>query len=266
MNNIVVIVFPDEAKAQEGVRALEELHSGGHAALYATAVLERELNGELSVKRHSNQGPLGLGVGAVTGGLVGILAGPVGAAAGVAAGALAGGLGDVLHMGLGDELVDAVQRDLTPGRSAVIAEVSEESTETIDRRMKTLGGKVTRERRKDFVAGLAEEDTAPIRGELAEMSAEHAGRKAEVMETALDFEVENAKEKLQRDADKARERVDRIEQEMQAKLDVLRDQAARAEPEVRDRIQRRIAELRKDLEQRQVKLQRAYELAFQALH
>lgn len=266
MNNIVVVVFPDEARAHEGLRALQELHREGNVAVYATAVLQRELDGELSVKRPSNQGPLGLGVGAVAGGLIGIIGGPVGPTAGVAAGALAGSLGDALHMSLGDELIEAVQRDLTPGTSAVIGEISEESIETIDKRMKALGGKVTRERRKDFVAGFVDEDTAPIRAELAEISAEHAGRKAEVMETDLDFDVENAKERLQRTAEKARERVDRIKQEMQAKLDVLRDQAARARPDVRDRIQRRIAEVRKDLEQREEKLQRAYELTQRALH
>jgi uncharacterized membrane protein len=266
MNNIVVVVFPDEERAHEGVRALQELHREGNVAVYATAVLQREPNGELLVKRHSNPGPLGLGVGAVAGGLIGILGGPLGAAAGVAAGALAGSMGDVMHMSLGDEFIEAVQRDLTPGTSAVIGEVSEESIDTIDKRMKALGGNVTRERRKDFVAGFVEDDTAPIRADLADISAEQAGRKVELMESKLDFDVENAKEKLQRDAEKARERVDRIKQEMEAKLDVLRDQAARARPEVRDRIQRRVADVRKDLEQREEKLLQAYELTRRALH
>ncbi len=266
MNNIVVVVFPDEARAHDGVRALQELHREGNVAVYATAVLQREPNGELSVKRHSNQGPLGLGVGAVAGGLVGVLGGPVGLAAGVAAGALAGTLGDVMHISLGDELIEAVQRDLRPGTSAVIGEVSEESTETIDKRMKALGGNVTRERRKDFVAGLVEDDTAPIRADLADISAEHAGSKVQVMESKLDFDVQNAKEKHQRAAEKARESVDRIKQEMEAKLEILRDQAAGAKPEVRDRVERRIADVRKDLEQREEKLQRAYELTRRALH
>ncbi len=266
MHNFVVVVFRDEGKANEGVRALQDLHREGSVTVYATAALQREANGELSVKRHSHSGPLGFGAGALAGGLIGVAGGPAGPAAGAAAGAVVGSLLDGLRAGLGDELLDRVQRDLTPGASALVAEVSEESPQPIDARMGALGGQVTRRARQPFAAGLVEEDTSAFRADLAELSAKHAAGKAELMQSKLDVDLENARDKLQRAAETLHERVDRVREELGAKLEVLRDQAARADPAVREQIQRRIGELTRDLAQREEALKRAYELTEAALH
>jgi uncharacterized membrane protein len=231
MNNLVVSVFPDEATADEGLRGLEELHRDGTVTAYATAVIERAGSGDLSVKRHDRGGPLA----------------------------------DLLRKGLAGELIEAVQRELPPGTSALVAEVSDDSLDTMAARMEALGGKVTHDRLTDFLSGLIEEDTAETRADVADVSAEHAGRKAEAMDTVLDFDLQNAKEKLHRAAEKAGERLDRIKQEIEAKLAVLHDQAAKARPDVRDQIERRIRDLRTDLEQREARLREAYELAHEAL-
>ena len=231
MNNLVVTVFPDEATADEGLRGLEELHRDGTVTAYATAIIQRDGSGEVSITRQERKGPLG----------------------------------DLLRKGLGGEFILAVQRELTPGTSALVAEVSDDSLGTIAARMEALGGKVTHERLTDFLSGLLEGDTAGIRADLAEVAAEHAGRKSEVTASVVDFELENAREKLQRTAVQAWERLDRIKQEIEAKLALLQDQAAKARPEVRDRIQQRIRDLREDLQQREAKLHEAYQLAHEAL-
>jgi hypothetical protein len=231
LNNLVVTVFPDEATADEGLRVLEELHREGTVTAYATAVIERAGSGELSIKRHDRGGPLA----------------------------------DLLRRGLAGEVILAVQRELPPGTSALVAEISDDSLDTMAARMEALGGKVTHDRLTDFLSGLIEEDTADTRADFADLAAEHAARKSEVTTTVLDFELENSREKLRRTAVQARERLDRIKQEIEAKLDLLRDQAAKARPDVRDRIQQRVRDLRKDLEQREAKLREAYELADEAL-
>jgi len=266
MHNFVVVTFRDESKANEGVRALQALHREGSATVFATAVLRREPNGELAIERESKQSSLGFGAGAVAGGLLGLAGGPAGPLAGVAVGGMAGTFGDLLRYGVADEVVDVVQRDLLPGASALVAEVSEDSPEPIDRRMAALGGKVTRQARKDFVAGKVDEDTAGIRAELAEVSAEHAGVKAEALQSKIELDMDSARDKLQRTAAKLHTQIDHVRQEIDAKLAVLGDQAARANPEVKDQIQRRIIELRRDLEQREETLRRAYELTEAALH
>jgi uncharacterized membrane protein len=233
MNNLVVVVFPDEAKARDGVRVLQDLHREGSVTLYGAVVLQRDPTGELSVKAHAKHGPLALAVRAL--------------------------------VGLRDDLIDLVQRDLGPGSSALIAEVSEEAPEPIDGRMSALGGTVRRERLRDYLSARVRQETAGLRAEVAEVSAEQAARKAEAMEDLLALELESAKESLQRSAERASGQLDRVEQELRAKLGVLQDQAAKAAPEVKERIQRRIAELRSDLEHRGERLRQAVELARDAL-
>ena len=266
MHNFVVVIFRDESEANEGARVLQALHRDGTVTVYATALLQREPNGELTIKRHSDPGPRGFGVGALAGGLLGLAGGPAASVAGVAVGGMAGTYGDLLHYGVADEVIDAVQRDLLPGTYALVGEVSEDSVEPIDRWMAALGGKVTRQARKDLVAGKVDEDTAAIRSELREVAAEHAGVKAEALQSKIELDMDSARDKLQRTAAKLHTQIDHVRQEIDAKLAVLGDQAARANPEVRDQIQRRIIELRRDLEQREETLKRAYELTEAALH
>jgi len=231
MNNLVISVFPDDATAEEGLRGLEELHREGTVTAYATAIIARDGSGELSVARHGRSGPLV----------------------------------DLLRKGLAGEIIAAVQRELPPGMSALVAEVSADSLDATAARLETVGGKVTHERLSDFVSARLAEDTSDIRGDLGDISAEHAARRAEVTTSVLDFDLQNSREKLQRTAIQARERLDRIKQEIEAKLDLLQDQAAKARPEVRDRIQQRIRDLREDLQRREAKLREAFELAHEAL-
>ncbi len=231
MHNVVIALFPDQAQADEAVRALDALHRQGTVTVYATAVLRRDASGELSIDRHSHGGPLG----------------------------------HLLHAALGDELLDAVQRGIAPGHSALVGDLSEESAQAVDDHVAALGGTVTRRARRQVVASLIDEDGATIRAGLADISAEQAGRKADAMQSRLDLDLGNAKDKLQRAAAKLHERIDRAREEIEAKLQVLQGQAARASPEVRQRIQQRVTELRRDLDERERKLAQAYELEQAAL-
>src|SRR5258705_9549216 len=101
MTKFIVVVFPNESKAYDGTVALEALHNEGMLTVYANAVVAKDANGTLSVKRTETTGPLGTGVGALVGGLVGLLGGPVGVAAGMGSGAVIGGMGDIFNAGVG---------------------------------------------------------------------------------------------------------------------------------------------------------------------
>lgn len=78
MSRFIVVVFPDEAKAYQGTRALKDLHSEGSLTVYGMAVISKDAGGKFAIKEAADEGPLGMAVGTVTGGLVGLLAGPVG--------------------------------------------------------------------------------------------------------------------------------------------------------------------------------------------
>ena len=68
MSKFIFVSFPDEAKAYEGTRSLEELHAEGSLTLYAVAVVAKSPDGKLTVKRESDRGPLGISVGSLVGG------------------------------------------------------------------------------------------------------------------------------------------------------------------------------------------------------
>jgi uncharacterized membrane protein len=123
MSKFVVVVFSDEDKAYEGVRAFEELHQEGTLTVYAGALVVKDAAGQASVKEKKRKGPFRAAAGAVLGGLVGLIGGPPVAALGAAAGGLARGWRDALDLGVGLDFVDEVSRELTPGRSAILAEV-----------------------------------------------------------------------------------------------------------------------------------------------
>ena len=71
MSQFVVVVFPNEARAYEGTRALKALHCEGSLTLYGMAVIAKDVAGKFSVKEAADAGPLGTAVGALVGGLVG---------------------------------------------------------------------------------------------------------------------------------------------------------------------------------------------------
>jgi uncharacterized membrane protein len=135
----LVIVFPDAAKASEGIRALTDLHAQGSLTLYALGVVAREPDGKLTVKQTVSPGPIGITTGALLGGLIGLLGGPIGAAVGIAGGAVLGGWRDLFHLGVSSDFVRTIAGELTPGTTAVIADVDEDWIAPTDVRMQEIG-------------------------------------------------------------------------------------------------------------------------------
>ncbi len=278
MSKFALMVFADEKKAYEALHALQELHAEGSLTVWGTDVLQRDAGGWLEFVKRDDQGPLGTGLGALAGGLVGLFGGPVGAAVGVAVGAAAGGVGDLVHLGVSDEFLAAVERDLAPGKFAVIAEISEEWIVPLDSRMEALGAKVVREDRDDFAEDALEKRVNARKARLAQLKAEHAQRKAErarerastkaeaMMQTLLTEEIEDERRRLESIADKSEKRLDSARKELNAKVEALLSQASGASPEVRSRIEQRMIEVRGEFAEREQKLERARELTRQALN
>ena len=153
MNKFAAIVFPDERSAYEGLHALRQLHAEGTLTVYGTHVVKRDASGLLHTLKQNDQGPIGLGVGALVDALVGLFGGPVGAALGAAVGGAAGGMHDELHNIVSDEFLERLEQNLSAGRFAVITEISEDWVAPLDARMAELGGTVVREEREPFAEG-----------------------------------------------------------------------------------------------------------------
>jgi uncharacterized membrane protein len=264
MSKFIVVIFPSEAKAYEGTRALQELHEEGSLTVYGTAVLAKDDNGQLSVKQAADQGPLGLGVGALAGTLVGLLGGPVGAAIGYGSGAMAGALSDIYNAGVSVDFVNSVSEKLTPGKSAVIAEVAEDWVTPLDTRMEAIGGIVMREWRSDFEDEQIEREVKARKAELAKLKEEFASA-AEGRKAKLKAQVDAAQTKLSAVAQRAQGRIDQLQKQAQAEIKGLQDQATKATRDTKAKIDQQIADARAEYQRRSDKLKQAWQLTKEGL-
>jgi uncharacterized membrane protein len=121
-------VFDDQAKAEEGLEFVRDLHRRKSLKILNSAILVKDAVGETFLEEtgdlDAGQGRL---FGAITGGLVGLLAGPVGAVVGALTGAGAGGLAAKwMDMGFSDTFLEGLSEHLEPGRAAVLVLVEHE--------------------------------------------------------------------------------------------------------------------------------------------
>lgn len=152
MRNYIAVIFNDTGKAYKGLHALWELDGYGDITVHGTTVVHRDEWGQFQVDTKETHPALATAVGVGVGALLGALAGPAGAAVGAAGGAAIGaGTGgvvgvttDLVRDDTREEARDETAFVLDAGQSAVIADVSEDSTLPIDTRMRELGGIVRR--------------------------------------------------------------------------------------------------------------------------
>jgi uncharacterized membrane protein len=255
MDKFVVAVFPTEAKAYEGSRAMQELKAEGSLTLYAMAIVTRT-DGKLSVKQTTSEGPAGAGLGALLGGLVGLFGGPAGAGLGLLAGGFIGGWADLFNMGVDKDFLDKITIELKPGKSAVVAEVDEEWITPLDTRMEALGGTLLRQARADFEVDRIRQAVQASEAELSRIEAEY--RQAREADRArLKVRMEAAKATLRARAAAANDKRERLRQEQDAKIKALREQLARAKPESLAVTEQRITDYRVDYDARATKLEEA---------
>jgi uncharacterized membrane protein len=141
MQQTLVVVFDDEAKAYGGSHALQGLEGQGDLNLENVAIVVKKRDGTACTFKTWNRHRLAKAItGSIVGGLLGLPAGVPGVAIGLTGGALIGVLGRTSDQEFGKDVGSA----LTPGSAALIAQVSEESGKALNRRMAALGGTVFR--------------------------------------------------------------------------------------------------------------------------
>jgi uncharacterized membrane protein len=156
MNNYIAVVFNSDKAAFDGLHALWNMDSRGDITVHGASVLHRDQFGYVEVATKQTNPGLRTAIGVGVGALLGALAGPIGAAAGAsiaagtaagigaAAGGVAGLTADAVKSGEHEEAAFESAFTIANGQSAVVAEVSEDWTESIDTEMKRLGGTVYR--------------------------------------------------------------------------------------------------------------------------
>lgn len=263
MSKFIVVIFPDETRAYEGSRGFRELDAEGSLTLYGLAVIAKDANSKLSVKQAVDEGPLGMAVGALVGGLIGLLGGPAGVAIGMGSGALLGSLRDVQTLGVGSEFLDRISQELTPGKSAVVAEVAEDWVTPLDTRMQAIGGVVIREWRFEMEGELARENAAAAKAELAQLKAEFA-QVTDENRAKLKARIDEVQAKVQAASDRLKSRIDGFEKEIGAKMKLLEQRAGKAKGDAKAKLNLRISELHSERERRSGLLKQAFALTREA--
>ena len=253
MERLLAVVFNDEAKAYEGLRALNQLDGEGSITAYAAQVIQKKPDGKISEKQTEGNFPLQTAKGLWGGALIGLLGGPVGMGIGALVGTAAGEMGDLNIAGLNADFVSEVSGSLTPGKFAVVADVNEDWVTPVDTRMEALGGVVFRTARSQFEADQRSRDVADLKSEIADLKAEHAQTRAE-NKAKLQGKLDRLNAKLQKKLEEARARSAQIKSETDAKVQALQKQAAKAQGDAKARIEARMAKMREDYDKSTAKL------------
>jgi len=248
MEKMLVVIFDDESKAYEGSRALNQLDSEGSVTIHAEAVVTKNKDGTVTVKQTEGDFPIRTISGTAIGSLIGLLGGPAGLAVGALTGTMAGNLADLFVAGVDSDFLNDVSNVLTPGKYAIVADISEEWVTPVDTGMEGLNGVVFRTPRKSFEDAQRAGDLAELRAEIDQLKAEHARAKAE-RKAKLQAKIDNLNTRLQAKLQLAKQRSEQIKNETEAKVQALQKKAAKAQGDAKVAIDARVTEIRKKYEQ-----------------
>jgi uncharacterized membrane protein len=226
MDRMMVVVFDNEKKAYDGLKALLELDDERSLSLYAYAVVKRNPDGSVTTERSDDVGPVGTLVGTSVGSLIGLLGGPAGAVLGASAGMTGGSLFDLHSARVGGDYLEDVTKALTPGKVAVVAQVEEDWITPVDSRMEELGGDVFRRGLSDVTDTVNKEDLAAMKADLTQFKAELAKSRAD-RQTKIQAKVNQLDARIQAHQQKVQEQLKAAERVAEAKAQRLQDKAAK---------------------------------------
>ncbi|HSU30393.1 MAG TPA: DUF1269 domain-containing protein [Bryobacteraceae bacterium] len=248
MERMLVVVFDNEVKAYEGSRALAELDREGSVSIHAEAVIQKNADGTVSIQNAESDFPVRTLGGTAIGSLVGLLGGPVGVGVGAAVGATVGVVGDLYKAGVNEDFLYSVAPALTPGKFAVLADVSEEWVTPVDARMEALGGVVFRTTREHFEEEQRAKETAAVRADIDDLKAELAQARAD-RKAKIQARIDGLNKKLQDKLAYAKQRSEQIRSETDAKVRALQQNATKARGDAKAAIDGRIREIQQTYEQ-----------------
>jgi len=148
-DSVLVVTFGEDPEndknAYQALTDLKQLDSQGQIKIAGGAVVTRDLDGRVDVKSEIGNDPYtGTAAGGIIGLLVGIIGGPLGVLLGGATGVLVGSLFDIDDVETTESVLSDISKQVHPTRTAVLAQVTEQSPEVIDTAMARLGGEVMR--------------------------------------------------------------------------------------------------------------------------
>lgn len=264
MNKMLVAVFENENKAHEGLTTLKSLHENGDISLYASAVINKDVNGRVHLKTAQDKDPVGTATGLFTGSLIGLLGGPVGVAIGAATGSLIGLLFDEGHDSVNIEFVDEVSNAMTNGKTAIIAEIDEDWTIPVDTGLEPFNAIVFRRYRYEVVDQQLERESKAISDEFTALEEElkhvNEERKAKIKAS-----LTRLKNKAQATNEMLNNKINDIQKELDGKVNAIQDQIKNANEKRKAKLQKRLGTIQEEYKVRVAKLKKASILINEAI-
>ena len=146
MSEFIVVAFPDEASARQGMQRLTDLRSDRRIVLHGAGLVTKDDNGNLSMQVLSDEGLTLVAAGALLGGLAGLGVGLLAAAIMAVGGAVSGVGAALTHRGAGERIMEDVARQLQAGSAALVADVEADDVAALEQLMDTLGGTIRHQR------------------------------------------------------------------------------------------------------------------------
>jgi uncharacterized membrane protein len=201
-DSVLVVTFGEDPQhdenAYQALTDLKQLDSQGQIKIAGGAVVTRDLDGRVEVKSEVGDDPyIGTATGGVIGLLVGIIGGPLGVLLGGATGVLVGSLFDIDDADSTESVLGEISKQVHPSRTAVLAQVTEQSPEVIDTAMARLGGEVMRRPVVDVEQEIAAAQEAQRKAKR-EARKELQQARLEKHKEDAHAKVEELKSKLQR--------------------------------------------------------------------
>ena len=247
MEKMLVVVFDSETKAYGGTQALDQLDREGNITVHAESVVKKDANGKVELMKTEGDFPVRTISGTAIGSLIGLLGGPVGLLVGATAGTILGATRDLYLAGVNTDFLDEVSDKLTPGKFAVVADISEEWVTPLDIQMETLGGVVFRTKKSDVETEQRTRDVKTLQEDINQLKTEMAKAPAE-HKAKLQTKIDKLEGKLQNKREQTKQRLEQIKKENEAKVQALEKKAAKSKGEKKAAIEARIAEIRKSQE------------------
>jgi uncharacterized membrane protein len=142
---VLVVTFGEDPEndenAYQALTDLKQLDLQGQVKIVDGVVVTRDLDGRVEVKSEIGNDPY---TGTAAGGMIGLLVGIIGGPLGGATGVLVGSLFDIDDVETTESVLSDISKQVYPTRTAVLAQVTEQSSEVIDTAMARLGGEVMR--------------------------------------------------------------------------------------------------------------------------
>ncbi len=243
MERMLVVVFDDESKANAASQLLTQLDAAGDISVYAEAVVRKRADGSVFLEQSSNVYPVGAVSGTSIGALIGLL-GDV-PEVGAAGGAIAGSMVDMDRAGVNAEFLGEVSGKLSPGKWALVSDLSEEVVAPVDSQMKALGGHVFREEWQNVEDDQDVREVSSIQADLKQLDKEEKEESRAEKKAEIHAKAEALHDKLQNKLEQTKIRSEERKKETDAKIKYLKAKLANARGNAKTAIESRVHDIGK---------------------